>query len=243
MPGIAASGNWWVPFMALAASIVAIWWVGRTLFEHLFTLVFLATNSKNTSAIAVFVFLYPGVFLHEFSHWLAAYLLGLRPSKFTLKPKITKNNLKMGSVTIRSGGPIADSIVGVAPFITGSIVLVLIGYFTFPLGRSNNLLQWLKAVPSTPDYLLWLYLMVVVSNAMMPSESDRKPWTTVLIYIGVVAVLAYAANVMPSVRALRELGVWVGFLSKAFILTFLVDLGFTLLLLVLEQVVLAVRTG
>ncbi len=241
MQGLIHTGAWWAPFLMLAASITAIWWASKKLFEHLFTVLFLMTNSRDFSAAAVFVFLYPGIFLHEFSHWIVAYILGLRPSKFTLKPKITRNSLKMGSVTIRSGGAIADSIVGVAPFVTGSIALVSIGYLMFPLGESNNLFRWLKAVPSTPDFLIWLYLIVVVSNAMLPSESDRKPWTTVVIYLAMVAVLAYAANVLPSVRLLRYLGVWVGFLSKAFILTFLVDLGVAGLLLLLEQVILVIK--
>ena len=46
-------------------------------------------------------------------------------------------------------------------------------------------------MPKTADFWLWLYLIFAVSNAMMPSESDRKPWLLAGLYVAGVLVVAW----------------------------------------------------
>jgi hypothetical protein len=48
-----------------------------------------------------------------------------------------------------------------------------------------------RAMPKTPDFWLWLYVIFAVSNAMMPSESDRKPWLLAGLYVAGVLLLAW----------------------------------------------------
>ncbi len=96
-------------------------------------------------------------------------------------------------MSVYSGGTIRDSLVGVAPFVAGTAVLLLVSYMVFDveaLGRVwashgwGGFFKTVALLPQTPDFWLWLYIIFAVSNAMMPSAADRQPWLLAGIYVG-----------------------------------------------------------
>jgi hypothetical protein len=157
-----------------------------------------------TQVIFSLVFL-PGVFLHEISHFLMAKILAVPTGKFSLIPQARPDGtLRLGYVETAPGGFIRDSLIGIAPLVTGCI---FVGYIAssqmniVPLWELIRNGDWglfwnnLSSVIRTPDFWLWFYLAFAVSSTMMPSQSDRHAWLPLgLLVVGLIilAILAGA---------------------------------------------------
>jgi hypothetical protein len=184
-------------FVILLALLIEL---GRWVTRQVQTIGWLVTGDENATMVVYYLLMFPGIVLHEASHYFTAKLLGIKVTSFRLGPRRHKNakSIELGSVTVNSGGPIRDSLVGVAPFVAGTLVLLAVSYLILDvraLGAAWDATGWrgflesIRSMPKTADFWLWLYLIFTVSNAMMPSESDRKPWLLAGLYVaGVLAV-------------------------------------------------------
>jgi hypothetical protein len=188
----------------------------------------------------------PGTFLHELSHWLTATLLGVKTGRFSLWPKPKKGrHLQMGAVQIDVADPFRHSLIGLAPLIFGSIVVLLIGQGWLNLGQigaafagGDLTLLW-EAMLQTltlPDVWLWLYLVFAISNGMLPSASDRESWRSALIYTGIALILAIGLELIPTISSdLQAVGLAIlTYLLSAFIITIAVDTFFIIIIFIIE---------
>lgn len=234
-------------FLAFVLTLILLSWCSRQISEHIQLLAVHITGSTNAATVAIFLVLLPGVIIHEGAHWLTAYFLGLKPSKFRVWPKKQGKFLGLGSISIRSGGLLKDSLVGLAPLILGSILVALISHRVFNVQAMSGALmegQWRNGVEAflsafrQPDGALWAYLLFTISNAMMPSPSDREPVTPVAQY-ALLAGLAYLLIGLP-VRPLQAFILWltpfVQSVSSAFLFIILLDLIVLLILFVLNEI-------
>ncbi len=148
--------------------------------------------------IALFSFiLLPGVFIHELSHWLTAVLLRVPVLKFSLIPEAGKSGqLRMGFVQTRKCDPIRDSLIGLAPFVFGMLIIGWIGSSQLGLnsvvsalfeGNAGGTIDSFLLSIRQADYWIWMYLAFSISSAMLPSSSDRQSWKPIL--IGVIIVI------------------------------------------------------
>jgi hypothetical protein len=147
---------------------------------------------------------FPGVLLHEGSHWLASLALGVRPEKFSLGPRLMcDGRYRLGYVETRRPDPLRGALIGAAPLAAGATVLLLIGLNVLHLddvawavqqGAWGAGLERLRQIPRFPLVGLWIYLAVAVGQTMLPSRADRSLWLP-------LAALAAAALL---------LGVWAG---------------------------------
>jgi len=101
-----------------------------------------------------------------------------------------------GSVKVGRSDPIRESWIGIAPFIGGTVAILLLASWQFgvelqPALSLGLILDTMASSLQAPDALLWLYLLFSISNAMLPSESDRQPWLSALLFLGVVAAIVY----------------------------------------------------
>ncbi len=134
-----------------------------------------------------------------------------------------------------------ESIIGLAPLMIGTALALLI--VNAPLHLTlrapflmSDLLTQLQQIPYTQDAWLWLYLLVAISNAMLPSASDRQAWPTLLLFlaiIGAILALAGVANNISSVAIARSAAAAVS-LALVFLLTILLDLLIGICLWALE---------
>ena len=87
-----------------------------------------------------------------------------------------------------------------------------------------------------PDVWVWLYLVFAISNAMLPSASDRESWRTVLLYLSLAIVLAIGLGINPSLPDNFQRIILTGFtyLLSAFTITIAVNIAFILLILITE---------
>ena len=166
---------------------------------HLQGTAFLLTNRRNASLAIYAIIMFPGVLLHELSHWIVAKLVGVRTGKFSLWPELMKDGtLRLGYVEYyktKDVGPMRESMIGIAPLVFGLAAVVLIGIYIFGGGElvlimnadePDRLSAVINYIFAVPDVWLWLYLLFAISNAMMPSPSDRKAWP---LFFGIVIVL------------------------------------------------------
>jgi hypothetical protein len=147
---------------------------------------------------------FPGILLHETSHFLTAKVLGVRTGKFSLLPRaLPGGRLQLGSVEVAQTDVVRDSIIGVAPLIAGGLFIAYAAIYHMHLltvweflraGETRLFSQGLVLLPRYSDFWLWFYLVFVVSSTMMPSESDRHAWRPLGIYAALLLGLALLAG-------------------------------------------------
>lgn len=197
--------------------------------------------------VALFLLLLPGVIIHEAAHWLAAWVLGLKPGRFRVWPKAQGKHIGLGSVSVKRGHLWQDSLVGLAPLLVGSALITLIVQEIFQaegvaIALSNGqLVESLVAFRlafQAPDSTLWAYLIFAIGNAMMPSASDREPVVPLLLYIG-LALAIYIILGLPLSPFASVLGWFTPALQalvSALIFTVFLDLAVLLVLAILKLV-------
>jgi hypothetical protein len=175
----------------------------RLLHREMQVVFLLLTRSHRASVILFSLIFLPGVFLHELSHFLTAKLLRVPTGRFSLIPKPLPNgNIRMGYVEVGRADIVRDSLIGIAPLVSGSLFLAFAGMERLGFGTLLDVLAngqfdlfWkgLTLLPQMDNFALWFYLAFVVSSMMMPSESDRHSWmqlglwTAALLALGIFA--------------------------------------------------------
>jgi hypothetical protein len=94
--------------------------------------------------------------------------------------------IRLGLVEIAEDTDIVRAtIIGVMPVLVGIIVIALIGgaHFdmaalraAFSTGDVSALGDGLGKFVSAPNFLVWIYLIFAIANAMLPEEHDRINW-------------------------------------------------------------------
>ena len=174
-------GLWWLlilmgPFLVMQ----------RSLHHEIQAVFLLITRRAEISQVLFAVLFFPGVLLHELSHFLAARILQVRTGRFSLVPRaLGKGQLQLGYVETVKSDLLRDSLIGAAPLITGGLFVAYSGasllhlpevWVTLQAGEPAALAAVLNSMFQRPDFWLWIYLTVVVSSTMMPSPSDRRAW-------------------------------------------------------------------
>jgi hypothetical protein len=194
-------------FFWAVAALVAFLFLQRGLHREIQAIFLIATRSPGvTLAIFSLIFL-PGVFLHELSHFVTAKVLGVRTGKFSLIPTVLPDGrLQLGYVEAAFSDIFRDSLVGLAPLLTGLLFTVFVSverlhlvilWDTLRNGQWNLFWMGLRTLPQIPDFWIWFYLAFAVSSTMMPSESDRHAWLPLGLVSGVLFGLVLLAGAGP----------------------------------------------
>ena len=214
--------------------VILLYWLQRWITQHVQGIGLLLFNKADYGMTLLWLVLLPGILLHEGSHWITARLLGLKTGKFRFTPSTVKGQIVLGSVEVQRSNAFKDSLVGLAPFLAGTLALLILGYAVFDVGALGRAWQdnaWqrmfdlLAGTLRVDDVFLWLYLVFAISNAMMPSPSDRESWRLVLIYVGAVFLLLLVFGWLPafSDEFVQQLDAGLRMLTWAFGLALLVD--------------------
>jgi hypothetical protein len=195
-------GFWWLlllvgPLLLLQRSL-----------HHEAQAIFLLLTRRSEIALVLFAILFfPGVLLHEISHYLMARLLGVPTGRFSLIPRpLPDGRLQLGYVETRPTDPLRDSLIGGAPLLAGGFFVAYVGlaHLGLPglwesLVAEQGTLFWqsLQSLPRRPDFWLWFYLTFAVSSTMMPSASDRRAWLPILAAFALLLVVVLLAGAGP----------------------------------------------
>jgi hypothetical protein len=231
---------------ALTLTLLAI--LSRWITEQVQRIGWRVTRSEQVALLGYYLLLLPGIVLHELSHIAVAWLLHMKIGKISLGPKLRGRYVELGSVQVGSGGSVRDSLVGLAPLLAGTIVLVLVGYGVFDveaLGLAWRLGGWFGVLNAAngiwrvPDFWLWAYIVFAASNAMIPSPADRQPWLPAGIYLGLALVVTYLLGTLPAIGdlVLPWVAGMLNFSTIAFLFTLALDLGAAVFLWVVELLI------
>jgi hypothetical protein len=229
----------WTPLVTLVISLLALFWVKRWITGLMQELSLRWVNDPDVALTVYFVVVLPGVVVHELSHWLMAKILGVRVSWPKIGPvrKGRSRRVSLGSVRVGKVDPVRASLIGMAPLIAGSALILLIGNLVLGVEEFSQavagqgvkgILAGLAQVVRVADFWLWLYLIFSISNAMLPSESDMATVRPVLLFLGGVAAVVLIVSGIPAfpqevVDAVNDVA---RTLASAFGLTLAVDLVF-----------------
>jgi hypothetical protein len=172
----------------------------RFLHREIQAVILLLTRNIQLTIGLFSVLFFPGVFLHELSHFLMAKVLSVRTRGFSLIPQsLSDGRLQMGYVETEQTDILRDSLIGLAPLIAGTLFVAYAGIYKMQLHTLWNVLRdgqvelfWmgLGLLPNVPDFYLWFYLTFAVSSTMLPSESDRLSWLPLGLWVAVLLALA-----------------------------------------------------
>jgi hypothetical protein len=176
----------------------------RLLHREIQAVLLIVTRSPQLTIGLFSILFFPGVFLHEISHYVMAKILRVPTGKTSLIPKSMPNGrLQMGYVETAQTDIIRDSLIGLAPLIAGSLFIAYTGLNRLGLatlldmlanGRTELFWMGLKLLPQVSDFYLWFYLTFAVSSTMLPSESDRHAWFPLGLWTAGLLALAIFAG-------------------------------------------------
>ena len=231
----------WTPLIALVATLLPLLLAKRLITRNLQELSMRWVGDPDVALVVYFVIVLPGVLVHELSHWLMAKLLGVRVGKLSIGPvrKARSRRVTLGSVRVAAVAPLRASLIGLAPLLGGTAIILLIGMLVRDVGtlaqiaagsELEGIMAALKQAVRVPDFWLWLYVIFAISNAMLPSESDMAAVRPVLIFLGVAAAILLIVGGVPAIPEdmVRIVNAVAGYLATAFALTLAVDAIFML---------------
>jgi hypothetical protein len=233
----------WIPFVCFAGTLIALVILERWIHRHLQGAALLLTGDPELAVFLYALPLLPGVVLHEVSHAFAGLLVGARVGRISILPARSEGRIQLGFVPVEATGPVRTALIGLAPLVTGCLVLLLIGARGLRLGSVSTALaggDWAGALAGlelaihAPDAGVWAYLCFAISNTMLPSRSDMRAWPILVIFLALVAAAAFLLGLGPSL--VEPLSNGLRWLAVACGLTFLVDLPFAGLILGAEKV-------
>jgi hypothetical protein len=200
----------------------------RRLHREIQAVLLLITRHHEISLALFSLLFFPGVLLHELSHYVTARIMGVRTGRFSLLPTpMPDGRLRLGFVETTSVDFVRDAFIGAAPLLSGGLFVAYAGIqrLKLPLlwdSLANGILPLkgaLAAISGQADFWLWFYLAFTVSSMMLPSASDRRAWLpltlTIVMLIG-MALLGGAGpwmmrNLAPTLnQALQALAVAFG---------------------------------
>jgi hypothetical protein len=244
--------NPWLSLVWLVIVFFLMLGLRRWIEAHVQGVAYLVTGDPAVALWIFFLIFLPGTLVHELSHWLAAKLLGVRTGCIVIWPQAKRDGtLWLGAIQIGRADPLRSSLIGLAPLVSGSLMVALIGAHlkldalggAVASGRWD--LVWEASVRSVslPDFWLWLYLLFAIANRMLPSPADREPWKPVIIFLTFLSVIVISAGwtVRISPEARTTILDVVGFLLYAFTLTVAIDVVVALFLALAESIAVAIR--
>jgi hypothetical protein len=189
-------GDLLTPWLTLAAVLLPLIYVEKWIHSHLYGVGWLLTDDQKSATALYYVLLFPGVFVHEFTQYLVAGALNVKIKKVIAWPDAQDDGtLRLDFVRFQKANRAQAAVIGAAPLITGLALVWLISSQVLSLhtvveaiGTSDLDIigSALRDAASAPDFLLWLYAIFTISNAMLPTPADRQGWPLVIVAFAVM---------------------------------------------------------
>lgn len=165
-----------VYFVIFLAELLSLFLFSKLLTNSLARLFYFFTRShKGTVSLLAALYL-PGTIIHEMSHVLVAGALLVHSGEIEFLPQIREDGVKLGSAEIGVTDPLRRALIGLAPVILGSaLILGLLAYL-------NHLITLNQA--SIWAYLIIFILIFELANTMFSSKKDLEGTLGVIIIVG-----------------------------------------------------------
>ena len=155
--------------------------LSQTLTNLLFVFFHKLTKSKRISIYLMSFLFLPGTLIHELSHTLMATILFVPVGKMELLPKLVGGNLKLGSVEVAKSDPFRRILIGTAPFLFGTALII--GFFLYAI--QTNLFNHKLSV------IVISYLIFEIGNTMFSSRKDMEGAIDVVLALIIISIIFY----------------------------------------------------
>ena len=227
-------------FIWLLVLLPALLILQQKLHREIQSIILLLTRRIGVTIVLYSLLFFPGVVLHEFSHWLMAKVVGVPTGRFSLFPRqIDEGRIRLGYVETAKTDLLRDALIGAAPLFAGGIVIAFISWKYLGISQLWGSLSvdgwdgWGEAIQHVlrqPDFWLWFYLIFAVSSTMFPSRSDWHAWPPLFVVVFVLLLLSVVAGAGPWLA--EHLAPRLNALMEIFALILGVSLGIHLVLFI-----------
>jgi hypothetical protein len=235
----------WISLVWLVIVFLLMLGLRRWVEAHVQGVAFLLTGHPALALWIFFLIFLPGTLVHELSHWLVAKLLVVPTGRIAIWPQSKGDgSVWLGAIEVARTDPLRSSLIGLAPLVSGSLLVAAIGAHLQLDALGSSLIggnweliaQDLSRSTSLADFWIWLYLLFAIANRMLPSPADREPWKPLIIFLASIGLIVVGAGWTPQLSPdLRDAILnLVEFLLYAFALTAAIDLLVALLIGLLE---------
>lgn len=167
-----------------------MFFISRNLTRELSRLFFRITHSKKITIYLLALFFLPGTFIHELSHFIMAKTLFVPAGKLNLFPEPSGNEIKLGSVSIAKTDPFRRFLIGGAPLLIGTLIILSSLYITEKNNLSGNIY-----------FLIILgYTIFEIGNTMFASKKDMEGSILLFIILIIFLILIYFFNIYIPVK-------------------------------------------
>ncbi len=181
---------WWYA-VGIIAELLLLSFVSKRYIQLGFILLVRIVRSRTIAITIMTILLFPGTVIHELSHLFTAEVLGVHTGKLTLVPEsIEEDNIQSGSVAIANTDPFRRTIIGIAPFTNGLVVLTALSWwFTHAITT-----QWLIINKELTIGII-LYLILTITNTMFTSKEDMAGVIPVFGTLAILLATGYIAGI------------------------------------------------
>ena len=170
--------------------------------------------------------LLPGTIIHELSHMIISELLFVRTFRFSFKPTIIDNKVRIGSLEITQADPFRKTMIGLAPIFIGISVLSC-GYFFYLKEFFQDPGQILHfSLPQVVLLMLVLYGFFIISLTMFSSKKDLEssiiPFIIIMLFVLTFYFLGFTINVKAD--TLGKIVNFIVLLNETFLITLIICL-------------------
>jgi hypothetical protein len=159
--------------------LLVLYFLAKKIQQIIFSLFLRVTRRKNWAVYLTAILFAPGTFFHEMSHFLSALFLLVPVGDLRLLPEVREDEIKLGSVGIGKTDPVRRFLIGVAPFIFGTLTILVV----------IHLVQDNKLIENVWTVILLGYVVFEIGNTMFTSKKDLEGAFGLLIFIIVVYLL------------------------------------------------------
>lgn len=164
----------------LFLEILILYFLSRRVVKAIYRLFYKVTKRKNWTIYLFAVAFWPGTFIHEMSHFMAALFLLVPVGKLELLPDIEeKGGAKLGSVAIAKTDPLRRFLIGVAPLIFGLGIIFLLIYF---ISINQFINTWW-------GYILVGIIIFQIANSMFASKKDLEGAIVLFVLLLVILLI------------------------------------------------------
>jgi len=167
-------------FILFLFEIGALFFLSQQLSKKLSSIFYRITKSQELTIHLLAFFFFPGVVIHELSHFFIAEMLFVHTGDIEFFPKIHGDVVKLGSVQVGKTDPFRRFLIGVAPLLVGVGAFFLI--FSSLKGGIPGF-NW--------QTLLTVYIYFEIGNTMFSSKRDMEGAVALLIAITILFIFLF----------------------------------------------------
>lgn len=156
--------------------LLSLFVFSQALMKALSKLLYKLTHSFNAAVQIIAILFLPGTIIHELSHVLVAGVTMVHVGEVEFMPEVRQEGVKLGSAQIGETDPFRRALIGVAPVIIGtSLIISSLWYFTSNLANSSHF--------PIIEFGVLMLVIFQVANTMFSSKKDLEGTLEVLALI------------------------------------------------------------